>query len=356
MNTKWNIAFTNILRQTNQASWGNWNLSPDIKPGAVGFIDPDTGSFTLVNALPNAKIVSLNSPEDWTIESSSVHKTESDIDFKGGYKDPSSGKEVNVGLKVDWSFSEEGSLASNATVVTHDHVDNFGIMLQKNYDWLLEQAESVGWAPNKVIAQGFGMITNAKFCTGGVNIASLDKESDFSITGSVDGVTAMTGGGTASASLKGSYKETDQTKAFESHLWPSEVDSVAPQNIGISYQFASFDGKLIMPTWITPLSGFTVILDNAHGGSYIGNCTVSYNVPGKKDPVTQGTHVPGGQNHTIDGIPLNATNLKIEVDFEAGSTFHFSRSAPLAQLPSGVIAIDMSGVWPWGAHAKIRNS
>lgn len=354
----WNIGFTQMIRQSNGAAWGNWNLNPSIVPGAVGILDPQTGSFTPTALLPQATISKLKSPEDWTIESSSVHRTESDVDFKGGYIDPSTGTKVNVGLDVSWSFASEGSLVSNATVTGLALVDDFATVMADNYDWFLQKAKDADHATDDGIVQGFGMITMVQTCAGGINIGSQQDSSTFSLVGSVDGVNAMTGGGDVNAGVKGSYKETNQTKAFESHMWPSEANSAAGGEVGISYQFASYDGKLLMPTWIKELSGFAVTFDNQHGGTYIGHCEVTYDqvVNGVKQSSSKTASVSGGQTQTLDGIPLDAINMQINVHFVAGGDFNASFRKPLTALLAGSCTVDLSGVWPWGSHASLRIS
>jgi hypothetical protein len=351
----WNRAFTDMIRQTNRAGWGNWTLNPFVLPGAVGILDPVTGSFTRVAEIPDPKIITLGAPEAWVLESSSVRQTEGEVNFKGGYKDPSSGKEVKVGLDVSWTFSKEGSLTSNATMTGRSVVDSFGLLMHKHFDWLLEQARSVGYATRDGgIRQGFGMITQVQMCQGGINIGSLNENSSFSLVGSIDGVNAMTGGGQVDASVKGSYKEVNKSKAFESHLWPTQANTAAPSQIGLVYQFATFHGKLIMPTWIQPVDGFRLIFDNNHGGTYIGQCTVEYLTPDSSERHSKYTSVPGGQVHTLDGIPLDAYDLKIKIHFVAGDDFNFTFDSPISDWLTGHCTVDLSGVWPWGSHAKIR--
>ena len=96
------------------------------------------------------------------------------------------------------------------------------------------------------------------------------------------------------------------------------------------------------------------VFDNGHGGTYIGNVTVTYNVPGQTDKVTKTTSASGGETRTIDGIPLDVTNLDVTVSFEAGSKFYFRWPRPISTWLIGQRTIDMSGVWPWGSHAKLR--
>lgn len=355
---KWNLAFTNMIRQTNQAAWGNWDLNPAIRPGAVGFINTDTGSFTYVATVPNAKILEDILYQSWQLESSSVSFTESEVDFKGGYKDPSSGLEVKVGLDVAWSFSTANSIVSRATLSGRSMVDDFGVLLDKQHewDWLLATAKSVNYANAQGILQGFGMITSVANCIGGINIGSKEEKSSFSLVGSVDGVKAMTGGGEASVGVKGSYKEKKESKAFDSRTWPVAHDTVAPNSgeVALSYQFVSFNGTTMLPSWIGRIGNFTITFDNAHGGTYIGRCYVDYAIPQQTARVSRSTTVSGGRVDSIGGIPLDAFDLKIHVDFAAGGDEYFSVPSPIVEWLNGSCTVDLSGVWPWGSKAVLR--
>lgn len=355
---KWNLAFTNMIRESNQAAWGNWDLNTSIRAGAVGILNPETGSFTYVATIPNASILEDVLYQSWQLESSSVSFSESEVDFKGGYKDPSSGLEVKVGLDVAWSFASANLIVSRATLSGRSMVDNFGVLLDKKHewDWMLAQAKSVNYANADGILQGFGLITSVANCIGGINIGSIEEKSTFSLVGSVDGVKAMTGGGEASAGVKGSYKEKKESKAFESRTWPVAHDSVAPNagEVALSYQFASFNGKTIMPTWIGRIGDFTITFDNAHGGTYIGRCYVDYSIPQQSARVSRYTSVSGGRVDSIGGIPLDAYDLKIHVDFAAGGDSYFSVPSPLTEWLNGSCTIDLSGVWPWGSKAVKR--
>lgn len=343
-----------MIRKSNATLWGNWTLNPLVRPGAVGYIESNSGAFVHVDNMPNITIKSFASPENWSIESSSVHRTQSDVSFKGGYKDPSTGTTVTTGLNVDYAFSKEKSIVSNGTLTGRGTVEDFGTAMKANYDWLLQKATSVGFAQNGGIIQGFGMIVMTQTCCGGVNIGSLTSSSTFSITGSVEGVNSLIGAGNVDAGVKGSYKETNETKAFESHLWPSEADAIAHEDVGIAFQFASFDNKLIMPNWVMPLMGFAVHFDNAHSGTYRAHCKVEWSEPSATGAKSKDVTVGAGHQNTIDGIPLSATSITVTVDFVHGDKFHFSWNNPLTTWIDGWQTIDMSGVWPWGAHAKVR--
>ncbi len=349
----WNIAFTGMLRQTERGSWGNWSLNPAVRPGALGILNYETGTFSYVASIIDPKIVTMSAPHDWSMESSSVRRTETKVDFKGGYLDPSTGTEVNVGIETAWKFDHEGSIVSRGTISGSQVVDDYGTLLEKQFGYVLEKAKSVGKATGDGITQGFGMITSVTQCLGALNIGSLKDASTFSITGSIDGVNSMAGTGDASAALKGSYKDIREEGAFESRKFPSEANKAASGEVAIAYEFASFDGKLIIPQWVSPLSAFRITFDNAHGGTYIVDCKVTYDTPQQKG-VEKTISVWGGQSHSIDGIPLDATNVKINMHFKGGDDFFLSDSRPLTNWFMGQRTIDLYGVWPWSCSAEWR--
>jgi hypothetical protein len=221
------------------------------------------------------------------LESASTSFSESGVEFEGGYLDPSSGTEVKVGLQAAWTFDSANSIVSRATLSGRKSVDDFGGRLDKAHawEWLLAKAKSVGYANEAGIIQGFGVITAATTSIGGINIGPIEDKSSFSIVGSVDGVTAMAGGGNGAAGIKGSYKEEKESKSFDSHTWPVAHNSVAPGTgeVALTYLFTTFDGTAIMPTWARRIGNFTIAFDNAHGGTYVGRCYGEYSVPGSTE-------------------------------------------------------------------------
>jgi hypothetical protein len=362
--TNWNMAFTNLIRETSGAAWGNWDFNTLIRAGVVGILDPDTGNFTRVAELQDANIIDNVAYQAWSLETESTQFSQSEVQFEGGYKDPSSGEEVNVGLDATWSFGSENSMVSRATVSGRESVDNFGVLLKSEatWKWLLAQAEGVGYTNPEGIVQGFGVITAVTNCIGALNIAANEADSAFSLVGSVDGIAAMTGGGNAQAGVKGSYKEKKQSKSFNSHTWPVAHNSTAPGTgeVALYYQFTTFHGTQVLPTWIQRVGNFAITFDNSHGGTYIGRCYVTYSVPllgeriGQDERVEKYVRVSGGEVGTISGIPLNAFNLNIHVDFNSGGHHYFDIASPATHWLKGTCTVDLGGVWPWGSRANIR--
>jgi hypothetical protein len=356
--TNWNMAFTNMVRETNSTAWGNWTFDPDIRAGAVGILDPDTGSFTRVAELPDATIVDNVSYQAWAAETASTRFTQTGVDFEGGYFDPSSGEEVKTGLEASWTFSSESAMVSRATLSGRSSVDNFGVLVKgKAWPWLLEQAEKCGYAnPGGGISQGFGVVTSVTTCIGGLHVAAKEKNSAFSLVGSIDGINAMTGGGSAQAQVKGSYKERKHSTGIDSRTWPVHENAVVPGTgeVAVYYQFTTFHGSLIMPTWIRRLGNFAITFDNSHGGTYIGRCSATYSVPGSSERQSKSASVSGGQEETVSGIPLDAYDIRIHVDFKHGGDDYYDIPTPLTQWLNGGCVVDLSGVWPWGSKSKIR--
>lgn len=349
----WNMAYTNMIRRSTQTLWGNWDLNPAIKPGAVGILNPTTGTFSKITDIPSFDIEDYELGSSWAVESTTVKHTQTDVSFKGGYKDPTTGSTVTAGLDLGWVFDEEGSLSSSGTVSGRQVLKDLYGVLDQNYKFLKSAARSAGKADSNGIMQGFGIVTEVINCSGIANLGSESASNSFSLTGSIDGTQTMTGtGGQADASLQGSYKTTSQTGSFNKHLFPAVASKAAKGSVAAAYQFASFDGKSVMPTWIGPISDFQLVFDNSNGGTYIGRVTVSY-----KDSAglqQRKVSVPGGQTRTIAGIPLEADNLKIEVDFMAGDTFYFHWRQPRSEWLTPQRTLDLSGVWPWGSKAELR--
>jgi hypothetical protein len=356
----WNQAFSNLVRQTHANAWGNWGLDGSIAVGAVGYVNPETGSFVQVTSIDPGKFkkIRLNNAQDWVLESSGTHRSDASVDFAGGYLDPSSGVEVTVGTTVTWGFNETMGLASNCSVLAMENLDNFGVVLQGLQPWLAQIAKSVGYGDGTDIAQGFGVITSTIIAAGVVNVGSEDAGNYFSITGSVDGVAEMTGDGSATAKFGGSYKETNSNKSLDSHIYPSKANTRADGEVAIAFNFASFDGTMVLPSWVQKLDPLSINFDNAHGGTYIAEIEVTYDyeTEGKINKGRQTTSVSGGEQTSISGIPLNATNLYVHIHFKAGDDFNFSWRIPAATWLSDTKTIDLSGVWPWGSHASVRSS
>ena len=323
-------------------------------PGAVGILSPETGAFQFVSTLPDASIRDTSAAQnDWSIKSSSVHESQTSVALDGSYTDPETNTKVTAGLKSTWSFAEAGSISSNFTLAKQSTLVDFGHQIQKQRPWLVDTANSVGMAPKEVIAQGFGVVTAVIYAACGLNIGAQNASSTFSIEGSVGATNAMAGKGEANA--KGSYARKKEDAAFESHLWPSKAGALAEGPIPIAFEFASFVGGQLIPSWVTNVSAISIILADDHGGTYIVDANAAYEIGGAKKGVY--TRVTGGLTAVMDAIPPEATNLELQLKFGGlfSDTYHrFSWPSPLVTFPKGQIVIDLYGVWPGATSATER--
>ncbi|HEY3597802.1 MAG TPA: hypothetical protein VGL08_09870 [Paraburkholderia sp.] len=346
----WNRSFTDLLRSGRPAYWGNWTLDPKVKPGAVGLVDPDSGEFTLVkDATPGVNPVVKSIPNQWKLSSTNVQRRESKVDLDGSGTDPETGTKITAGVEVAWEFGSVGSMASEFGIAHESYLSDMTLLSKPDtLKWLADQATAVGMNNGGNISQGFGVITGTIFANSGLNVGSQDNSSSFSITGSAGAVQDMLGG----ANAKGSFVSTNQTKSVDQHLWPFKAEQLAPAAVPIAYTFASFDGKLLIPNWITRLGALEIFFNNKPGCTYITNIDLGYDSPqGHK---SEAFTLTGGISKTIGNIPLGATNIKVDVTFKGmvnSDHYSFSWPSPLGQWLTGRREIEMTGVWPGQTHA-----
>lgn len=353
----WNRRFTDLIRRTYATRWGNWGLDLNINPGAVGILDPDSGAFRLLKeSLPNldkSEVIKQAHNSDWDMMTSHVSRSETDIKLDGEVTDPDTGLTGKAGVKVTWSMSKKGAIVSQCAMDSQATLKDSDAILKKNFDWLKGQAKASDMVNSEGIRQGFGVVTSVLYARSGLNVASQSDDNSFSITGSVTGVHKMLG----EASGSGSYTKTSASKSVDKHIWPSKANEVSSHPFPIAYTFASYDGENLFPTWIEPVSSFEVYIDNNHGGTYIVKSKLSYDTSdGRK---TREASTSGGLTSAIGGIPLDASNLDLRLEFVcigSNEVKHFKWGNPRAEWPTGVRHIDITGVWPGSTHAKIRET
>lgn len=350
----WNRIFSNLIRNSRPAYWGNWGLNMQIKPGAVGIIDETSGDFRLVaEDLLKVKLNDISASSTWQLSSEHVSRKESKISLDGSVVDPESGTKVESGLEVKWDLEKVGSVASEFSLSHESTMDDFGTIMKDNIDLLAKKAESVSMGNNGNISQGFGVVTGVLWANSGLNVGSQEDKGMFSISGSVSGIKKMIGQATG----KGSYVSTNQEKSIDRHVWPDKSGVLPPNPVPIAYTFASFDGRLIIPSWIMHLGSLEIVLNNKPGCTYITDVNLEYETPsGKKHEKTQ---ISGGLTKTIGNIPLNATNLHLSVSFKGilnSDHYKFHWQNPLGEWLTGQRHIDMSGVWPGKTHCIERET
>jgi hypothetical protein len=347
----WNRAFTDMIRNGRPAYWGNWTLSPKLKPGAIGIIAPDSGDFTLVKEeTPGLTMTSRDVPNQWKLSSNNVKRTEANVALDGSATDPDTGTKVKAGVEVKWEFSAVGSIASEFAIASETYLNDLGALSKpETLKWLAEQAQSVSMGSGGNIAQGFGVITSAIYAHSGLNVGSQDDSSSFSVTGSAGAIHDMLGG----ANGKGSFVSVNQNKSVDQHMWPFEPQAVAPSPIPIAYTVASFDGNLLIPNWITRLGAFEIFFNNRPGCTYITDIKLSYSTP--QGPRNNEFSLTGGISRTVSDIPLAATNIRVEIKFRGvmnSDHYSFNWPSPLGQWLSGRREIEMTGVWPGKTQAR----
>lgn len=352
----WNQGFTEMLRNTQPSYWGNWSLDAHICAGAVGILDPSTGSFQYVSKLPNAGVESTQAPfNEWKVQSSDVTQSSASVNLDGSVVDPDTGTKVDAGLEMTWKFGSKGSLSSTFLLANQQYLTDPLGQLATHKDWLRSQAASAGMFHEDRITQGFGVITQALMAQSGLNLGAQSADSSFAISGSVGATNAMAGD--ASAGAKGSYAQTKASASFEQHLWPAKANEVSTALMPVAYQFASFVGDVPVLGWVTNLSGISILLDDAHGGTYIVDATATYTVDGQKRSTS--AQVSGGRSTMMDSIPVNATGLNLELRFKGvfkDEVHKFSWPSPIAQFPTGQIVVDLHGVWPGSTRAVERGT
>lgn len=347
--SNWNATFTQQIRASRRALWGNWALNSVIKPGAVGTLDPATGEFNYVGMVPNAQIVKQPTSSQWSLESEHVTKQQASVELDGSATDPDTGTKITVGTQLTWSMQTAGSMISDFALAEEDVVSNPGGLSTSQWNWLVQQAQSVGRANGNGISQGFGIVTDVLWARSGLNVGALSDSTSFSVTGSASGVNNLVG---AQAGGKGSYTSTTENKSVDKHLWPDKASVAATDPIPIAFGFTSFEGNLIMPNWTSQVGSFQLVLNNQHGGTYIVNATLNYNTPSGKQ--TKNVTVSGGLIATIGAIPLDATNLTLDLSFKGVfSDEHksFKWDTPLGTWYDGLRHIDLYGVWPGKTNA-----
>ncbi len=109
----------------------------------------------------------------------------------------------------------------------------------------------------------------------------------------------------------------------------------------------------MIPNWITRLGAFEIFFDNKPGCTYITHIQIGYDTPkgSQKDEFS----LTGGISKTVGNIPLNATNIRVDVKFQGminSDHYGFSWPNPLGQWLTGRRVIEMTGVWPGQTHAR----
>lgn len=353
MSIYWNRAFTDMIRRNRPSMWGNWTLNPNIAVGAIGYLDPESGDFTLFDTLQTRAYDSATVDYQWSMMSSNVRKSGGTANIAGRY-DPTTNTEVTVEATVKWDFSDSGEIVSTFQPVQHFTLTNRGNTIATQMSQILRAAQANGYTSGTDITQGFGVVTEVILAEAGMNIGAEASGSSFSMKGSVAGMAGMTDSDQAQASLKGSYFSDSSTGSINSFIWPQNAGETASTCVPIAFAFSSFGpNNVLIPAWVAKISEFIIDIDNAHGGTYIVDVSVTGSVDGIVTDLGS-AKISGGQSRSITGIPLSTLNLKASLGFETGPTLEQSWATPLSQIPTGDVLLDVYGVAP-GAPSVIAH-
>lgn len=348
----WNRIYTDLIRRGRQTYWGNWTLDPKIKVGAVGFVSPDSGDFTLVaEQVPNLPIGTSGVQNQWKMSSSDVHRIEANLNAEGSGTEPETGTEIKANFEVKWEFSNSESMASEFAIRNESTVTDLSMLSdEKTMQWLLEKARSVGMGGDGRIAQGFGVITSVINANSGLNVGSRDSNASFSLEGSASAVQEMLAGG----SVGGGFTATRQHKSLDYHLWPHKPRSKADGTVPIAYTFASYEGSLLIPNWVRRMGSFEIFFNNKPGTTYVTVIKLRYSTP--QGARTEEFTLSGGLSKTVGNIPLDATNIEVEIRFVGIINDDVRRlkwEKPLTQFPTGRWEVQMTGVWPAATDVQV---
>lgn len=346
MSIYWNRAFTDMIRRNRPSMWGNWSLNPQIQVGAIGYIDPESGDFTTCGTLQSRPYDSVEVDYQWSMMSSNVRKSGGTMNIAGRY-DPTTGAEVKVEATVKWDFSESGEIVSTFQPVQHFTLTNRGNTISSQLDQIVNVAQANGYMNGTDITQGFGVVTEVIMAEAGMNIGAEASGSSYTLAGSVAGMAGMTDSDQAKASLKGSYFSDSSTGSINSFLWPKNAGETASTCVPIAFVFSSFGpNNVLIPVWVANISEFIIDIDNAHGGTYIVDVSVTGTVNGIDNTDLGSAKISGGQSRSITGIPLSVLNLAATLSFETGPKVLQSWPTPLSQIPTGEVLLDVYGVAP----------
>jgi hypothetical protein len=319
-------------------------LDPEVRPGAVGIVDPSTGNFRGLSAsVPDLDIERYTGAQDWKMASKHVHRSE------GAAQAGANIGAVGGSVAVSWEFSEEQTIASQFAVDHEQYVNSATGAIRGHWDFLLGLARDVNFAQtgDVGIGQGFGVVTGVIYARSGLNIGSRSEGSKFSISGSVEGIKSMLGEVKGSASFQNQTQSSD----VDSQLWPATPGTQAVDPVPIGFTFMSFEDRLLIPNWTMPIKNLQLQLVNR--GSYIVKATVTYrDASGKAQ--TKKERISGGYKKMF-ALPLEATDVELDLDFVATSQDHKLRwRSPLGEWTDGDQTVVLRGFWPGKTDFSLR--
>ncbi|WP_067514855.1 hypothetical protein [Endozoicomonas ascidiicola] len=335
-----------MIRETHPGWWGNWSLDSSIAPGAIGVIDNTTGTFqSSGQSLSDISLATKTLSEDIKISTSHVIGPQVvSFSLDGDHEDDS----ANIDLK--WQFTRKGAMLTQWNLGQELSLKKPLAVIESNKDLLKAVAQDMDmYAPSTGVSQGFGVITGVLMAKSGLNVASTSSASQWSITGQASAVQSLLGKGSA----KAGYSSAGGDNNVISMVWPNEANTTTDELVPIAYTFASLNGEHIIPFWVEEIDAFEISFHN--NGSYIALINLTYDTP--EGPGEKSTEVTGFLSRTIGNIPLNATDLKLKIQFVDAippTTEYYSWSTPLGSWHTGERHIDIWGWWPGYPSFTVR--
>lgn len=330
-----NALYTELIRQSRPSYWGNWSLDKEVQPGAIGMVLPDSGEFRGTGkTIAGVDTIGVKSNNKWCMKSENIKKHE--LNLSGDANAANNKAE----LEVRWHFDNENSICSEFSVACESYLENYLSAIMDQWEDLYEEAEKANMAgDNMDISQGFGVITHVIYAKSGLNIASRSKNSEFSITGSLQGIKSLLG----EASGEAGFTTVSRSENVESHIWPDDGVCKNPQLVPIAFAFASFEGKRIIPNWTDTIRDLCICMKNK--GTYIVDAICTYEDDSNKEH-RKDIRISGGMNKNIS-LPLDAKNIRLELDYQAtGQDRIINWRSPLGEWEKGKRTIIIKGIWP----------
>ena len=341
--------FNALVRETRPSWWGSWNLDPVIKPGAIGLIDTNTGTFRPAGQeITNILIESDSISQEMKLSTSDV-KGPQLASFSMNMQSP----EVDMSTSLKWQFSKRGAMLAQWSLVEERGLKDPFRVIHENMDLLRSTAENMNMydAATGGISQGFGVVTSVILAKSGMNVASLSDSAQWSISGKAKSLESMFGRGDAQAS----YSSIEEDKNVMSVVWPNEANNSTQDLVPVAYTFASLDGDLVIPYWIGEINSFHITFQNS--GSYYVKATLKYMSPKGSSELHQ--DIIGFSTRSIVNIPLDATALELKLEFIGAipsATYSYSWDTPLGSWVTGKRHIDIDGLWPDQPTFNIREN
>ena len=338
--------YTELIREAKPGWWGNWSLSKSVEVGAIGVVGHDSTFNPSGLRLNNLSITV--SPLSEKLKVSTQHVLGPNV-FSTNTATGSAEASAQVTLK--WEFSAKGAMSAQWILAEEQYLSNSADSINTNMEFLKSVAREMNMLNPLTgeISQGFGIITAVILAKSGVNLASVSDSTEWSISGEGKGLQSMLGNAKASAS----YSSAESSSNIVSVLWPATPNEVTDELVPVAYTFASIHGETIIPLWVEKINDFELIFKNH--SSYIVIATVTYHTQGGREE--KQTKISGFLQGSIGDIPLDATSLKLKLEFIGSlpyTALHNSWNTPLGTWLTGKRHIDIWGLWPDHPSFTIR--